>query len=174
MVELGCGVDRWVLLGIVSGRGQGGECLQSGPAGWGSGRGMPSACRKTWGDWRCGRERGRGSETRRPSAQRLGDGGGKLVKKERAPRHVNTPIEGASGAGGPRAGVSVAEERSADGGKGEGVVGSESRWGISPQTGQRSMSMPSRSRVQSAAVWGGESATAGAWNEEGMTIRAQA
>jgi len=53
-----------------------------------------SACRRASGNWQRGPGRGRGAETRRPSAGRLDDRGGNLVKKQRAPRHANTPIEG--------------------------------------------------------------------------------
>ncbi len=91
-------MSRCILLRIVSGRGQAGECFQAWPAGLDSGREIPSACRGTWGDWRCALERGCQGETRRPSAGRLGDRSGKLAKKERAPRHVDTPPH----PGGPR------------------------------------------------------------------------
>jgi len=84
---------------------------------------MPSACRRPWGDWRRALERGWEGETRRPSVQRLGDRGGKLVKKERAPRHVNAPIDGASRAGGPRTGVPVSKGCSTDGWEGETIAG---------------------------------------------------
>jgi len=48
------------------------------------------------GDWQHGPQRGREGEACRPSTGRLDDHGGKRVKKERAPRHVNIPIEGPS------------------------------------------------------------------------------